>query len=129
MTEYSVIIKFLLGSLRVKPQLYRNVSGATHVCGGIVFRRPAAAIYHVVVLLGLRNLSIIRFCKPKLLICVRLHVDLYYFEEPSCAQYTRQTVKGRFSTYLLLTPLYDLRPSTAASISGEQRVLVFSGLC
>ena len=34
--------------------------------------------------------------------------------------------KGRFSTYyLLLTTLYDLRPSTAASISGEQRVLVF----
>ena len=35
--------------------------------------------------------------------------------------------KGRLSTYLLLTPLYDLRPSTAGSISGEQRVLVFPG--
>ena len=34
----------------------------------------------------LRSLSVICFCKPKLLMCVRLHVDLYYFEEPSCAQ-------------------------------------------
>ena len=52
----------------------------------MTYRRPVQGILGVVGLLGCEEPVSHLILQPKLLSCVRSHVDLYCFEEPSCAQ-------------------------------------------